>query len=91
MHCMSLKRSRLTSRGSMSFPLVNDDDLQNAIQGSRSISFRTFSRFLVLLLIMQRMQRAQWGMNPLFGLESGSSPTTVVKDKNKQQVDLTFI
>ncbi|OAX35651.1 hypothetical protein K503DRAFT_745613 [Rhizopogon vinicolor AM-OR11-026] len=39
---------------------------------------------------MQRMQHAQWGMNPLFGPEPRSSPMVVIEDKDKRQVDLTF-
>jgi len=38
-----------------------------------------------LLLIMQRMQYAQWGMNPLF-----DSKPTFVTDKDNRNVDLTF-
>jgi hypothetical protein len=42
-------------------------------------------RFLILLLIMQRMQYAQWGMNPLF-----DSKPMFVTDKDNRKVDLTF-
>ncbi|OJA16685.1 hypothetical protein AZE42_06970, partial [Rhizopogon vesiculosus] len=77
--------------------MVNDDviciwyfDRQNAIQCSGFNFVQDLPRFLVLLLIMQGMQHAQWGMNLLFGPEPGFSPTVVVEDKDKRQVDLTF-
>jgi hypothetical protein len=60
-------------------------DRQSGIQCSGFNFIQDLPRFLVLLLIMQRMRCAQWGMNPLF-----DSKPTFVTDKDNRKVDLTF-
>jgi hypothetical protein len=65
-------------------------DRQNVIQCSGFNFIQDLPRFLVLLLIMQRMQYAQWGMNPLFGPNPGPKHTVEIEDKDKRKVDLTF-
>ncbi|OAX34638.1 hypothetical protein K503DRAFT_785624 [Rhizopogon vinicolor AM-OR11-026] len=70
----------------------NDEDKEEQptpVNALGSTSFRTFHAFF-LLLIMQRMQHTQWGMNPLFGPAPGCSPTVVIEDEDKRQVDFTF-
>jgi hypothetical protein len=77
--------------------LVADDviyiwyfDRQDAIQCSGFNFIHDLPRFLVFLLIMQRMQYAQWGHNPLFDPEPASSVTVKVPDEKLGTVDLEF-
>jgi len=64
-------------------------DRQDAIQSSGFSFIHDLPRFLVLLLIMQRMSYADWGHNPLFEPEPGASVKVEVQDETGM-VDLDF-
>jgi len=66
-------------------------DRQDAIQCAGFNFIQDLPRFMVLLLIMQRMQNVQWGLNPLFARATGSAPQIHVEDKDLGSVDLKFI
>ncbi|OJA14918.1 hypothetical protein AZE42_12843, partial [Rhizopogon vesiculosus] len=66
-------------------------DRQDAIQCAGFNFIQDLPRFMVLLLIIQRMQNVQWGLNPLFARATGSAPQIHVEDKDLGSVDLKFI
>jgi len=66
-------------------------DRQDAIQSAGFNFIHDLPRFLVLLLIMQRLPYAEWGHNPLFGPECGFSGKIDVWDEEKKMaIDLEF-
>ncbi|KAG2363910.1 hypothetical protein BDR07DRAFT_862235 [Suillus spraguei] len=67
--------------------IVNNDyiyvwffDRENTIQGAAINFIQDLPRFLVLLLIMQRMGYEQWGLNAVFEPEPGFSGKVMVED-----------
>jgi hypothetical protein len=67
-------------------------DRQDAIQCSGFNFIQDLPRFLVLLLVMQRMPYAQWGYNPEFEPEPGLSEKNIEVEDEKlgTTVDLEF-
>jgi hypothetical protein len=65
-------------------------DRQGAIQTSGFNFIQDLPRFMVLLLIMQRMQIVDWGLHPLFARATSSSPKIHVNDKDLGSVNLKF-
>jgi hypothetical protein len=72
--------------------IVNNDciyvwffDRENTIQGAAINFVQDLPRFLVLLLVMQRMRYEQWGLNRVFEPEPGFSGKVMVEDT---QIDL---
>ncbi|KAG1787204.1 uncharacterized protein HD556DRAFT_1503681 [Suillus plorans] len=67
--------------------IVNNDhiyvwffDRETSIQGAAINFVQDLPRFLVLLLIMQRMRYEQWGLNRVFEPEPGFSGEVMVED-----------
>ncbi|KAG2363911.1 hypothetical protein BDR07DRAFT_1402782 [Suillus spraguei] len=67
--------------------IINNDyiyvwffDRENTIQGAAINFIQDLPRFLVLLLIMQRMRYEQWGLNAVFEPEPGFLGKVMVKD-----------
>ncbi|KAG1767569.1 hypothetical protein EDD22DRAFT_296377 [Suillus occidentalis] len=72
--------------------IVNNDciyvwffDRENTVQGAAINFVQDLPRFLVLLLIMQRMGYEQWGLNRVFEPEPGFSGKVMIEDT---QIDL---
>ena len=66
-------------------------DRQDAIQSAGFNFIHDLPRFLVLLLIMQRLPYAGWGYSPLFDPEPGFSGKIDVRDEERNMtVDLEF-
>ncbi|KAG0700633.1 hypothetical protein DFH29DRAFT_613654 [Suillus ampliporus] len=64
-------------------------DRQDVIQCSGINFVQDLPRFMVLLLIMQRMKYEQWGLNPEFEPTPGVSDKIVIRDEEKNMnVDL---
>ncbi|KAG0706679.1 hypothetical protein DFH29DRAFT_137520 [Suillus ampliporus] len=62
-------------------------DRQDVIQCSGINFVQDLPRFMVLLLIMQRMEYKQWGLNQEFEPTPGVSDKTVIKDR-KTNIDI---
>jgi len=66
-------------------------DRQDAIQSAGFNFIHDLPRFLVLLLIMQRLPYAGWGYSTLFDPEPGFSGKMNVRDEERNMtVDLEF-
>ncbi|KAG1730187.1 hypothetical protein EDB19DRAFT_2027541 [Suillus lakei] len=72
--------------------IVNNDyiyvwfsDRENVVQSAAINFVQDLPRFLVLLLVMQRMRYDQWGLNPVFEPAPGFSGEVMVEDT---QIDL---
>ncbi|KAG1730177.1 hypothetical protein EDB19DRAFT_1913000 [Suillus lakei] len=72
--------------------IVNNDyiyvwfsDRENVVQSAAINFVQDLPRFLVLLLVMQRMRYDQWGLNPVFEPVPGFSGEVMIEDT---QIDL---
>jgi len=65
-------------------------DRQDAIQCSGFNFIQDLPRFMVLLLITQRLSYVAWGLNPLFACATSPKPQIIIEDKDLGTVDLTF-